>query len=111
MKMSSPSSTQAKTIYIAFTKDDFDCLSETSMNWAGEGWEKQAERFEIVDRVDSTKTKVHQLYDFKRIYWFEADSAYAIARAFLRGAHEGFVVAYDHNLNQIVILTDFGGAL
>ena len=100
--------TKTKQVHILFTADDFDCLWTDSMNWSGNGWEEQEYRFEFAEECLNS---IPTVSDLKRIYWFETDASYAIAKAFLRGLKEDFAVAYDHAIGRIVIITDFGGEL
>ena len=90
-------------ITLEMNQDDFDRLSNTTMNWSSVDWAAQDGRFEPIP----------DYREFTRIYWFDNYANLLIARAFL--SKMGF--ASDTHSDQSedsepwILLTDFGGEL
>jgi hypothetical protein len=95
-------------ITVEMTSEDFTCLWEQAMAWAGyeAEWAQQlqAGRFEIAGDPEGRAPSLL----WKHAYW--VDGGYAdvvLARAYLRARGEGCVLARDLTEQQWVVLTDY----
>jgi hypothetical protein len=76
--------------------EDFENLTETSMQFRGSNWEAQDGRFK--GAVD---------YSLKYIYWFDNYANLMAGRTILRQMGDDFVVLFDESLGQWTIITDY----
>lgn len=76
--------------------EDFENLTETSMQFKGVGWEKQEDRFN--GNVN---------YDHAYIYWFENYASLILGRRILQDLGEPYEVLFDDACAQYAVTTDF----
>ena len=76
--------------------EDFENLTETSMQFKGNNWEAQDGRFE---------GKVN--YDLDYIYWFDNYANLMAARTILQDFGNSWEVLFDDALGQWTLITDY----
>ena len=84
-----------KAVYYDMAQD-FENLTETSMQFKGNGWEAQDGRFE--GKVD---------YSMRYIYWFDNYANLMAARNILQQFDEELAVLFDDILGQWTIITNY----
>jgi len=78
------------------TAKDFDNLTDTVMEWKGNDWELQADRF-------SDKPA----FDWAVVCWYDSVISMIMARTFLEQNDYAFQESYDHNMESWVLLTNY----
>ncbi len=82
------------------TSKDFERLTETQMEFAGEkDWVKQAARFE--DTIN---------WSHKYIYWVESYASALLATHYLYQIGFNFSIAFDEAMEQYCFTTDYAGS-
>jgi hypothetical protein len=84
-----------KAVYMDMS-EDFENLTETSMQFKGSGWEAQDGRFE--GKVD---------YSMRYIYWFDNYANLMAARTILQAFEQELAVLFDDNMGQWVIISNY----
>jgi hypothetical protein len=69
---------------------DFMTLCVNSMQWAGQGWHDQPDRFRPYRPGEHVDWR-----SFQYAYWFDSPSDMILAREYLRAAGEPFQVLWD----------------
>ena len=85
-------------IQIDINAADFEQLWSNSMQWRGQDWEKQADRFNPMP-----------LFTWKFAYWFDNYSSLKIAQAFLNsvGSMQGSSKIHSDDAGGWVLLTNY----
>jgi hypothetical protein len=84
-----------KAVYIEMA-EDFENLTETSMEFSGNGWEAQDGRFE--GKTD---------YSMRYIYWFDNYANLMAGRNILQQFGDEYEVLFDDVLGQWTIITNY----
>ena len=90
-------------ITLELTKNDFEHLTTTSMQW-GKDWTIKAARFEPI--LPDTQIS----FAWKYAHWVDTYADYILAAAFLKSIAESHEAAFDIGTGEIVILTDYPGS-
>ena len=90
-------------ITLELTKNDFEHLTTTSMQW-GKDWEKKVMRFEPI--IHDTEISFAWGY----AHWVDTYTDYILASAFLKSVAEPHEAAFDIGTGEVVILTDYAGS-
>ena len=88
-------------ITVKMSSEDFEYLYDTSMNWKDTDWAVQDGRF----------TPMPNYSEWQRAYWFDSCINMIMARSYLNHFKIEYDETMDENLNQFVLLTNYGGAL
>ena len=85
-------------IQIDINAADFEQLWSNSMQWRGQDWEKQADRFNPMP-----------LFTWKFAYWFDNYASVKIAQAFLNsvGSMQGSSKIHSDDVGGWVLLTNY----
>jgi hypothetical protein len=83
-------------IQIDIKAADFEQLWITSMEWNGQDWEKQVDRFEPAP-----------LLTWKYAYWFDNYAALKMAQAFLNVMGSNHAIHSDEGTGDWVLLTSY----
>jgi hypothetical protein len=84
---------------------DFDALPVSSMQWHGQGWHDQPDRFAPHKGDDPID------WGMRLVYWFADAPAMILARAYLQARGERFQVLTDEAPDApFLIITDYPGS-
>jgi len=83
-------------IQIDLKAADFEQLWINSMEWKGQDWEKQVERFEPAP-----------LFSWQFAYWFDNYVALKLAEGFINILGKNYSVHSDENTGDWVLLTNY----
>jgi hypothetical protein len=75
---------------------DFEQLWNNSMEWMGQEWEKQADRFDP-----------KPFYSWHYAYWFDNYSALKLAEAFVNALGKNYAIHSDEGTGDWVMLTNY----
>lgn len=82
------------------TAKDFERLHSQSAQWAGYGWEIQADRFELDpgESLDLT---------YAQVYWFDTYADLVLSRIYLESINESSQTAYDGGAESYILLSNY----
>lgn len=90
-------------ITLELTKNDFEHLTTTSMQW-GKSWTNKVGRFEPLIHDEEVT------FDWAYAHWVDTYTDYILAAAFLKSIAEPHQAAFDIGTAEVVILTNYAGS-